>query len=658
MAVYLFRKGCKVLPLKQGQKVPHVHNLKDWYADITEEKILAHGRKYPKDNWAVSAGLSDLCIIDLDVKHDPKGLQVFFDFLQENQYPLTFDTWTVRTPSGGYHYYYRGKIDSSAQLIPGVVDIRSGGREFGGLALLPGCSFNGGSYTLEVDKDIAPTPQWIGDHVQSKKSSGLESYTTDKEFFKSFESGNRNNSFTQRAGQLRGQGYPVNIIAETLHAVNAKIDEPLDEKEVETIAASVGRYSPNEAKAATQAQKDFEKIIAKKDIGPKPFSIDMIKQIKKRNWFMLSRYVGGFVSMVTADGGRGKSLLTMLDSVAMASGKPISGFEVKQCNVWYHNAEDPRDEVAGRIASICKNHNVDIEKSKNLFVSGEELKLIVASEDHTGLQANDGALSYIRSFISKNDIEVLIVDPLINMHTVNENSSTSMNKVTSAFTNIAKELGISVCIVHHNHKNAGGLGSANSGRGSSAIVNACRIVHTLSGLDKSDIDDFQLDEEEARQYVRLDQAKANLSAPGLKTTYYKKLSVELEIADDEIETYGVLEKANLVSIVTEQNGIAGIQNLTKTIEKLPPTENETIDEWAKRINKKPQLKKMFMQGKTTPTAKSIAESIKNVFDQNKELKDISGFRIKSARGRNRFILEKNKDDEYMSEEEMESMLYH
>lgn len=78
---------------------------------------------------------SNIVVIDLDT-HDinSNGINSFDEYVQQNNISNVYDTFTVDTPTGGKHLYYKysGDISSSAGILQGV-DVRANG----GLIVLP-----------------------------------------------------------------------------------------------------------------------------------------------------------------------------------------------------------------------------------------------------------------------------------------------------------------------------------------------------------------------------------------------------------------------------------------------------------------------------------------------------------------------------------------
>ncbi len=77
-------------------------------------------------------------------------------------------TWTVRTPRGGHHHYYRGHVPTTAgTLYPGfAVDTRGQGS----YALLPPSSTPDGAYSVAVEADIQPVPEWLAERIRTVRT--------------------------------------------------------------------------------------------------------------------------------------------------------------------------------------------------------------------------------------------------------------------------------------------------------------------------------------------------------------------------------------------------------------------------------------------------------------------------------------------------------
>lgn len=132
-ALRLAQQGYRVLTIHKGQRVA---SQKLWPATATTDatKIKAAWSRQPRANIGVLTG-HGLVVIDVDVKNGKNGLHALSELRTQYRLPKTR---TVRTPSGGYHLYYRYDADRydlrcATEWVPGI-DIRANG----GYVVAPG----------------------------------------------------------------------------------------------------------------------------------------------------------------------------------------------------------------------------------------------------------------------------------------------------------------------------------------------------------------------------------------------------------------------------------------------------------------------------------------------------------------------------------------
>lgn len=149
----LKEKGFKIFPIKPGLKDP-AH--KAWQKEALSDVSIPEGHNagvlttsYKEDK--------ALVVVDLDIKQDKNGIEEYKKLKSQGyDFPPTF---TVKTPSGGYHLYYftdtpvKGGVDVLAKGI----DIRSRGQ----YVVAPGSYIDGKKYEILKDLDVALCPEWI-----------------------------------------------------------------------------------------------------------------------------------------------------------------------------------------------------------------------------------------------------------------------------------------------------------------------------------------------------------------------------------------------------------------------------------------------------------------------------------------------------------------
>jgi len=160
----MFTQYGKLFPLTCNSKEPMKRWL--WKTNNTDDVQVIYEwvRRYPKANWAL---IPTRClVVDVDCKNHAMG---FESIEQAGGLPETF---TVRTPSGGSHFYYDDPNHIGLycnKLLPGV-DIRGDGK---GYVVLPYSVLPARSYVIlngDVSDTLAEMPCWLEAKLREKKS--------------------------------------------------------------------------------------------------------------------------------------------------------------------------------------------------------------------------------------------------------------------------------------------------------------------------------------------------------------------------------------------------------------------------------------------------------------------------------------------------------
>ncbi|WP_169740028.1 bifunctional DNA primase/polymerase [Actinospica robiniae] len=162
----LAARGFALFPLRPDSKLPAVS--RDWeHAATTSPLRLRRLSADPRANYAVACGPSNLIVLDLDVAKEPEaepggardGWRVLLDLAEDRPIPRTF---TVGTPSGGRHLYFRPPVDgptprNTVRRLGPLIDTRG----VGGYVVAPGSRIGGVPYRVLDDAPIAELPEWI-----------------------------------------------------------------------------------------------------------------------------------------------------------------------------------------------------------------------------------------------------------------------------------------------------------------------------------------------------------------------------------------------------------------------------------------------------------------------------------------------------------------
>jgi len=169
-------RGWHVFPVKTGGKGPRAGWR--WAKWHTTDPALIRQWWASGGNVGIACGPSGLVVIDLDVGGPlppwwdtvpgvTNGDDVYAVLAEahDDGWP---DTYTVHTPRGGWHFYFRadghGIRNSAGQIAP-MVDVRG----VGGFVVAAGSVRPEGAYELVNDRDPVPLPGWLAELAAKAK---------------------------------------------------------------------------------------------------------------------------------------------------------------------------------------------------------------------------------------------------------------------------------------------------------------------------------------------------------------------------------------------------------------------------------------------------------------------------------------------------------
>lgn len=274
-------------------------------------------------------------------------------------------------------------------------------------------------------------------------------------------------------------------------------------------------------------------------LPPPPITIEWedgasAAMIPRRRWLVGSFAIRGHLTVLVAPPGAGKSTLGIALAVAGVTGRgEIVGETVHETvKAWVWNNEDDKLELRRRLAAIMQQWNVapaDLRGRLGLN-SGSERPLVVAKATKDGAVVRLPDIEAIIERVKAEGIGLLIVDPFVETHEVDENNNAQIKAVAALWREVARRGDCAVVVVHHTGKPPSAspdawTGSLSASRGASSLGGVARIMRTLFAMSQSDADKFGLDADERRLWVRLDDAKANLSLASGSARWFKRVSI-------------------------------------------------------------------------------------------------------------------------------------
>jgi len=179
---------------------------------------------------------------------------------------------------------------------------------------------------------------------------------------------------------------------------------------------------------------------------------------EQKPWLIEQLWMRGAVGIV---GGPPKMLKTWLAlemAVSVASRSPCLGtFPVHASGpVLLFAAEDSQSKVRSRLESLARHHGFDLEQIDLQVITADTLRLDRATDQ--------GRLEATVMFYKP---VLLVLDPLVRLHSLDENQSGPMAALLGFFRALQRKTGAAIAIVHHARKNISpSAGAGNTLRGS------------------------------------------------------------------------------------------------------------------------------------------------------------------------------------------------
>ena len=226
------RKGKPVFPCKPNKAPYTSRGFKD--ATTDPERITALFTKYRAEKIGMPTGrASDVFVLDVD------DLEALGEL--PRQLPKTL---TIRTPSGGLHFYFNhvDGITNKTGTLPDGIDIRGDG----GYVITPPSK----GYTVERRAPVADAPEWLQEIIRDepRKPSGparSQSQRCIPDDGEPIHEGGRDQTLARICGRLHDGTRDEAQLEDDLQVVNeTRCIPPLPPEQVSKIARSIYRYKP------------------------------------------------------------------------------------------------------------------------------------------------------------------------------------------------------------------------------------------------------------------------------------------------------------------------------------------------------------------------------------------------------------------------------
>jgi hypothetical protein len=278
--------------------------------------------------------------------------------------------------------------------------------------------------------------------------------------------------------------------------------------------------------------------------------------IPPRNWLLGTTWCRKFPSGLFAPGGVGKTSMRIAQAIAVTTMKPITGeFVHRRCKLLYISLEDDIEELMRRIRACLLHHNLEYPEGWLYFCApGRRSGKLVSKE----LMKAD-LVHYMESAVIEHGIDVIVIDPLVKAHGVEENSNTDMDAVLAIIADLSIAADIVVDFLHHTSKGTMEAGNVDKARGASAIKDGGRLMKSLTVMSPEEAKVFGItNEEDRKSLVRYDNGKVNI-VKAERAKWFKLVDVELGNGNED---YPSGDRVQAIEVWEPPDAFEGLTNFT------------------------------------------------------------------------------------------------
>jgi RecA-family ATPase len=233
--------------------------------------------------------------------------------------------------------------------------------------------------------------------------------------------------------------------------------------------------------------------------------------IPRRDWLIQDLIPDGTVTLLTGDGGAGKSLLALQLCAAMATGLDWAGNVPTAGRSLYLSAEDDHEEMHRRLEDIRRFHGVGFEDLGNMRLVdlvGDDAVLGDASKS-ARLRATT-LFASVKHYADDFQPALIVIDTLADAFAGEENSRAQARQFVGLLKGLARDAGCAVLLL--SHPSLTGMASGSGTSGSTAWSNSVRSRLYFERAKAADQTEPNAD------LRTLTTMKANYSAVGVMTT--------------------------------------------------------------------------------------------------------------------------------------------
>lgn len=463
--------GYPVFPCAPGQKIPLTgHGLLDATTDA--ERIEQWWTRQPDANVAIRT--DGLVAIDIDGAENP--------WLADEPKKLheLACAPTSLTPRGGRQHLFRQPEGRAWRNTAGQIAPHVDTRADGGYICVTPSVVNGKPYrwtdaqSLHIPPEQLPEPPaWLTALLDAASASSRTPASPCDAHGNAIPQGQRNATLARLAGTMRRVGMSRTEILAALLRVNIeRCHPPLDQREVERVAASIASYAPNAVSVALVENHFAQDFAGTPEARPLTVG-ELLRQCPMlRPPVIMGLLRQGETMNLIAPPKTGKSWLVLALAMAVASGRLwLDTFETVTGRVLIIDNELHRETIAHRVPQVAAALGVSMDKIR----------------ERIEVQSQRGRLRDILSMAAYFDTlesgryALVILDAMYRFMPVgtDENDNGTMASIYNHIDAFADRLGCCFVIVHHTTKgnqSAKSVTDVGAGAGSQSRATDTHVV--------------------------------------------------------------------------------------------------------------------------------------------------------------------------------------
>lgn len=416
--------GMNVIPIMNKTKTPCIAWGRFINEKVTEKEIDEWWDRWPEANIAIICGkVSDCIVVDVDPRNG--GSESAKGWGQ-------FATPTTLTPNKGYHLYFKYDPSiSKSKPLPGI-DVQSEGsyvlvppsETVGKYAFSPGKSLQipRMSMPIELKNKLFP-PKTNGNSILNNNEKNWISDALEN----GADIGKQDDTLAKMSGYFAKKQIPIEVAFSILMPWAEKLPT---RKEDPWTPESVRKTIESIYKKEASRYSDFSSA---------PSMAEVMKQgTPDPKWMIDSLWPDG-VGFVAGDSEQGKTWFVLDMALSVNLGLDfLSEHKVPETGpVLLIEEEQSIQQISQRVRLLLRPHGIDPTSLKTFYHWTQK-----------GLKFPEATQGLIR-FIKDHSVRALFIDSLSAVHRGDEISNRDMQPILQSFSEINKQTGASVIVIHH-----------------------------------------------------------------------------------------------------------------------------------------------------------------------------------------------------------------